>query len=116
MNSELKHIAVLAGGISHERDVSLRSGRRVAESLRQQGITVDLIDPDQLLFKKLSETAYDVVWPVLHGATGEDGTLSDLLELSGNAYVGSGADAARLAWDKPTAKVLLSRQGIQTPE
>src|SRR5690554_6644581 len=114
--SEIRLVAVLAGGISHERDVSLRSGRRVADSLKQQGIEVELIDPDHQLFQRLKAKPFDVIWPVLHGATGEDGTLSDLLDLSEIPYVGSVSTAARLAWDKPTAKVLLGRQGIKTPD
>ncbi|MGB3413385.1 MAG: D-alanine--D-alanine ligase, partial [Microbacteriaceae bacterium] len=116
MNTVIRTVAVLAGGISHERDVSLRSGRRVADSLKQQGIAVELIDPDHNLFEKLSSGAFDVVWPVLHGAAGEDGTLSDLLELMDIPSVGSLSSGARLAWDKPTAKALLSAQGIHTPE
>ena len=116
MNRDIRHVAVLAGGISHERDVSLRSGRRVADALKQQGIEVELIDPNHTLFEQIKSHQFDVIWPVLHGATGEDGTLSDLLELAGVPYVGSSSAAARLAWDKPTAKVLLERQGLHTPK
>jgi D-alanine-D-alanine ligase len=56
-----------------------------------------------------------VVWPALHGASGEDGALRGLLEIIGIPYVGSRSDAARLAWDKPTAKTLVSRVGVHTP-
>lgn len=115
MATNINHVAILAGGISHERDVSLRSGRRLADNLKQHGLQVSLIDPDANFFENLSTGAFDVVWPALHGATGEDGTLSDLLELADVAYVGSPSTAARLAWDKPTAKTLVSREGIHTP-
>jgi len=108
-------VVVLAGGISHERDVSLRSGRRVADSLRQHGISVELRDPDASLLSYLTTTRPDVVWPALHGASGEDGALRGLLDFIGIPFVGSTSGAARLAWDKPTAKVLVSRAGIATP-
>ena len=106
---------VLAGGISHERDVSLRSGRRVADSLLEHGIQVELRDPDATLLSYLRESRPDVVWPALHGASGEDGALRGLLDFMGVPYVGSRADAARLAWDKPTAKTVVSRAGAPTP-
>src|SRR6187402_69406 len=108
-------VLVLAGGISHERDVSLRSGRRVADSLAQHGINVELRDPDASLLSYLAATRPDVVWPALHGASGEDGALRGLLDFIGIPYVGSTSDSARLAWDKPTAKVLVSRAGVSTP-
>jgi D-alanine-D-alanine ligase len=108
-------VVVLAGGISHERDVSLRSGRRVADSLAQHGISVELRDPDASLLSYLTATRPDVVWPALHGASGEDGALRGLLDFIGIPYVGSTSDSARLAWDKPTAKVLVGRTGVPTP-
>jgi D-alanine-D-alanine ligase len=113
--SPRSRVVVLAGGISHERDVSLRSGRRVADSLAEQGITVDLRDPDASTLAYLKSTRPDVVWPALHGASGEDGALRGLLEFLDIPFVGSRADAARLAWDKPTAKVLVARAGVSTP-
>ena len=109
-------VLVLAGGISHERDVSLRSGRRVADALGAHGLQVELRDPDATLLAYLRESRPDVVWPALHGASGEDGALRGLLDFIGVPYVGSRADAARLAWDKPTAKTVVSRAGVKTPE
>lgn len=108
-------VLVLAGGISHERDVSLRSGRRVADSLAEHGITVELRDPDASLLSYLRATRPDVVWPALHGASGEDGALRGLLDFIGIPYVGSRAEASRLAWDKPTAKTIVGRAGVSTP-
>src|ERR1700710_2389411 len=104
-------VVVLAGGISHERDVSLRSGRRVADSLAEQGIEVDLRDPDASTLAYLKETRPDVVWPALHGASGEDGALRGLLEFLDIPFVGSRSAASRMAWDKPTAKVLVAKAG-----
>jgi D-alanine-D-alanine ligase len=116
MNTQKKpRVVVLAGGISHERDVSLRSGRRVTDSLAEHGIEVELIDPDASLLGHLRESRPDVVWPALHGASGEDGALRGLLEFLGIPFVGSRSDAARLAWDKPTAKVVVGRAGVATP-
>lgn len=111
----LTTVVVLAGGISHERDISLRSGRRVADSLAEHGIAVDPRDPDATLIDYLVSTRPDVVWPVLHGASGEDGSLRGLLEFLNIPFVGSGADESRLAWDKPTAKMLVSKAGLSTP-
>ncbi|RFA17225.1 D-alanine--D-alanine ligase [Subtercola boreus] len=108
-------VVVLAGGISHERDVSLRSGRRVADSLLARGHRVTMREPDSSLLAFLESSAPDLVWPALHGASGEDGSLRALLDAQGIAYVGSEAAAAQLAWHKPTAKVLVSRAGFQTP-
>lgn len=108
-------VLVLAGGISHERDVSLRSGRRVADCLTGHGVTVELRDPDASLLAYLRQSRPDVVWPALHGASGEDGALRGLLDFLGIPYVGSRADASRLAWDKPTAKTVATRAGVSTP-
>lgn len=109
-------VVVLAGGISHERDVSLRTGRRVADALSERGHTVVLRDPDATLLPFLAETRPDVVWPALHGASGEDGALRSLLDMLDIPYVGSQAKAARLAWQKPTSKTLVARAGFATPQ
>jgi len=113
--NQLSTVVVLAGGISHERDISLRSGRRVADSLAEHGIGVDSRDPDASLIDYLTTERPDVVWPALHGASGEDGSLRGLLEFLDIPYVGSRADESRLAWDKPTAKLLVERAGLSTP-
>lgn len=115
MAGELRRVVVLSGGISHERDVSLRSGRRVADSLSEHGLTVELRDPDAGLLAWLRADRPDVIWPALHGASGEDGALRGLLEFLGIPFVGSRSDAARLAWDKPAAKIIVSRAGVATP-
>lgn len=106
------HILVLTGGISHERDVSLRSGRRVADALVRAGHQVDLVDADPTFLARLRAVAPDVVFPALHGASGEDGTLYGLLDAMGVRYVGSDALAARLAWNKPLARDRVSKAGI----
>lgn len=113
--SEFLDIVVLAGGISHERDVSMRSGRRVADELTSLGHTVVVIDPQAGLLTELARRQPDVIWPVLHGATGEDGALLSLLETTGIPHVGPRGTAAGLAWSKPTAKELVRRAGYATP-
>jgi D-alanine-D-alanine ligase len=107
-------IVVLAGGISHERDVSLRSGRRVSDALTTLGHRITIVDPDASLLSNLALRRPDVIWPVMHGATGEDGALLALLECTGIPYVGSRGAAAALAWSKPVAKELVSRAGYAT--
>jgi D-alanine-D-alanine ligase len=109
-------VLVLAGGLSHERDVSLRSGRRVAESLRGAGCQVLERDVDAFLLPSLREGVADVVWPLLHGSTGEDGAIRDVLELIEVPYVGSTPAACRTAWDKPVAKSVARAAGLSTPD
>ncbi|HVE73985.1 MAG TPA: D-alanine--D-alanine ligase [Mycobacteriales bacterium] len=107
---------ILAGGLSPERDVSLRSGRRVSDALHERGIDAELRDPDGDLLAMLRATSYAACLPLLHGAAGEDGSLRTVLDLVGVPYVGSGPAACRLAWDKPTAKAVARRTGLSTPE
>jgi D-alanine-D-alanine ligase len=109
-------ILVLAGGISHEREISQKRGRRVADALTEAGATVIIHEPDSELLTNIKKTKPDVIWPVLHGASGEDGALRDILSLTGIPFVGATAASARLAWDKSIAKILVQKTGIQTPE
>lgn len=109
-------VVVLAGGISHERDVSLRSGRRVADALTQAGHRVELRDPDAGLLPYLAERRPDVVFPALHGSSGEDGSLLELLAALGVPTVGSTGASARRAWSKPVASSLVAQAGLAVPE
>ena len=110
-------VLVLAGGLSAERDVSLRSGRRVAEALRaaRPGWEVLERDVDAELLTALADDAPDCVVPLLHGSAGEDGAVRDVLECLGLPYVGSRAASSRLAFDKPVAKTLVRRAGLSAP-
>lgn len=110
------YIVVLAGGLSHERDVSERSGRRVAEALRGRGHDVDVLDTDSHLLAKLRERRPDCVIPMLHGAAGEDGTLREVLEALKLPYVGSAPNACRVAFDKAIAKSIVRSAGIAVPD
>jgi len=102
--------------MSHERDVSLRSGRRVAEALRRAGMEVTVHDVDADLIPALTEMRPDLVWPLLHGASGEDGSVRDVVELLGLRYLGTGPRASRVAWSKPIAKTVVARAGLATPD
>jgi D-alanine-D-alanine ligase len=109
-------VLVLAGGLSHERDVSLRSGRRVAEALRSAGLEVEERDVDATLLPALRADRPACVFPLLHGETGEDGALREVLEVLQLPYVGSTPGACRVAFDKPVAKTVVGRAGLSTPE
>lgn len=108
-------VLIIAGGLTHERDVSVRSGRRVANILTQAGYTVRVADVDHQLTSVIDEFAPDVIWPVVHGSIGEDGSLQTLLEAIGIPFVGSSSVQAMLASNKPTAKSLLGSAGLATP-
>ncbi len=108
-------VLVLAGGLSHEREVSLKSGRRILDALRSVGVDASLRDVDAGLLPALAIDPPDAVIIALHGSTGEDGSLQGILDLYGIPYIGSDASRARLAWDKPTAKSVLRDAGIATP-
>jgi D-alanine-D-alanine ligase len=109
-------ILVLSGGLSHERDISLRSGRRVAESLRESGCAVREADLDTSLLPALADDQPDIVWPLLHGAHGEDGSVRDMLELLKLPYIGTNPRASRMAWHKAIAKTIVRRAGLTTPD
>jgi D-alanine-D-alanine ligase len=109
-------VMILAGGLSHERDVSIRSGRRVLEELKSSGHRATLHDVDGSLIPSLRDLGEGVVWPLLHGASGEDGSLQALLELVGVPFVGTASKEARVAWSKPVAKAVVARAGLHTPD
>jgi D-alanine-D-alanine ligase len=108
-------VAVIAGGLSFEREVSLRSGRRVADALRERGYRVGELDADDQLVEALQAGELDVAFLALHGRFGEDGTVASILDLLGLPYTGSSFDASRLAFDKLAAKAVLRRAGLPVP-
>ena len=109
-------IAIIAGGLSHERDVSIRSGNRVASALRHSGHTVIVLDVDATLVAKLRAFGPDVVWPLVHGGAGEDGGLQNILIALGLPYVGTHSDGCQRASFKPTAKGTVRAGGVLTPD
>ncbi len=112
----LPHIAVLSGGLSLEREISLRSGSRVADALADRGYPVVNLDVDAELVRNLADGVYELAFLALHGAVGEDGTIQSILELLDLPYTGSDVLASALAWDKPIAKGIYRRAGIPTPD
>lgn len=112
-----KLVAVLLGGRSPERDVSLVSGRKVVEALESKGYQVAPIDPrDHDWIRQLDGVKPDVVFNALHGDWGEDGRVQGVLDYLGYAYTHSGVAASALAMDKQRAKAVLREAGIQCPE
>jgi D-alanine-D-alanine ligase len=109
-------VAVLKGGRSLERQVSLRSGARVQDALERLGHEVLPIDVGPDLVTQLSNTRPDVAFVALHGRDGEDGTVQELLEVLGIPYTGSGVSACIRAADKVLAKHAMRDHGIPTPD
>ena len=109
-------MAVLAGGLSHEREVSLHSGRRLAQALRGVGMDVVEWDVDANLVSRLQTSRPDAAIVALHGGEGENGSVQAVLELLGVPFVGTPARACRRAWDKPSAKAEMAAAGIDTPD
>lgn len=116
MTTPPRTVAILAGGLNHERDISLRSGRRIANALTDAGFHVKLLDVDSTLLHRLTAIEPDVIWPLIHGTTGEDGSLQELLDLIGIPVVGAPADGARLSFDKPVAAAVLAPFGVKHPD
>ncbi|AOS66190.1 D-alanine--D-alanine ligase family protein [Actinoalloteichus hymeniacidonis] len=109
-------VAVLSGGLSHERDVSLRSGRRLSAALRSVGVTVDEWDADSTLLSRLGSDRPDAVVVALHGGEGENGAVQSVLEMRNVPFVGTDSRSCRRAWDKPSAKAEVAGAGLTTPD
>ena len=108
-------VAVLAGGIGSEREISLQSGECIAEALKEDGFEVVTADirPDNL--EILDDKSIDVFFPALHGIFGEDGQLQQILDDRSLLYAGSGPTASRLAFDKMASKMIFEDAGVSTP-
>ena len=111
-----KHVAVLMGGWSAEREVSLRSGKACADALARQDYRVTRIDVGRDIAAVLTMVKPDVALNVLHGRPGEDGTLQGLLEILAVPYTHSGVLASALAMQKDVAKDLFRAAGVPVPE
>ena len=111
----VSRVAVLKGGRSLERSVSLRSAARVEDALERLGHEVVGIDASSDLLGRLGEARADVAFVAMHGRDGEDGTVQELLEIAGVPYTGSGVLACTRSWDKVMAKHLMVEAGIPTP-
>lgn len=112
----MKHIAVLKGGWSAEREVSLASGAACAKALRELGYRVTEIDVQPNIAQVLEELKPDVAFNALHGTFGEDGCMQGVLEMLGIPYTHSGVLASALAMDKPMAKTIFEAAGLRCPK
>ncbi len=110
-----KRVAILMGGKSLERDVSIRSGRKVSRALSELGFTVFDLDVDETLMATLKRLHPDLVYIALHGKYGEDGTIQELLEILDIPYTGPGVLASTLGFNKVLSKELFIREDIPTP-
>jgi D-alanine-D-alanine ligase len=109
-------VAVLCGGWSAEREVSLRSGAQVAAALARRGHGVEILDLGPSCWERIRDGGFDCVFIALHGRPGEDGTVQGMLELLGVPYTGSGVLASALCMDKTMANRVLRTAGLAVPE
>jgi D-alanine-D-alanine ligase len=113
---EFGKVAVLMGGASAEREISLLSGRAVHAALLARGIDAHVVDTAENLIPTLEHEAFDRAWIALHGRGGEDGTIQGLLEFMEIPYTGSGVRGSAIGMDKLSSKQLLIGAGLATPE
>lgn len=114
--SEFGRVAVMFGGISAEREVSLDTGKAVLAALRSRGVNALAWDPAEKSMHDLAEAGFDRVWIALHGTGGEDGAVQGALQWLNMPYTGSGVMASALAMDKIRSKRLFKEAGIATPD
>ncbi len=107
-----KRIGILMGGTSSEREVSLRSGEAVYQSLKELGYNAAAIDVGEDIVEVLKKEKIEIAFLALHGGTGENGSMQGLLEVLGISYTGSGIIASALAMDKEASKKIFSHHGI----
>ncbi len=109
-------VAVLMGGYSAEREISLRSGRAVLDALLRRGVRAEAVDVADDVIGRLRDGGYQRAFNILHGRGGEDGVMQGALELLGIPYTGSGVLASALAMDKPLSKDVWRAHGLPTPD
>lgn len=114
--AEFGRVAVLFGGSSTERDISLKSGKAVLAALQQRGVDAHGFDPRDQSLQLLRDRGFDRVWIALHGPGGEDGTLQGALEVLGLPYTGSGVAGSAIGMDKLRSKRLAAAAGVATPD
>ncbi len=110
-----KRVAVLMGGMSSERDISLKTGTAILNALQRRGYDAISLDADRNIAENLKTNGIDIGFIALHGAFGEDGAVQGLLELLGIAYTGSGVLASAISINKVATKKMLAYHGLPTP-
>ena len=108
-------VAVLMGGVSAEREISLKSGRAVLTALQEIGVDAHALDVGEDVIQQLISGGYDRIFNMLHGRVGEDGVIQGALELLGLPYTGSGVLASALGMDKLLSKEVWIANGLPTP-
>ncbi len=114
--AKLRHVVVLKGGTSAERDISLISGSAVFNGLQRLGVNASVIDVDSDIIDQLKAAQPDLVVNMLHGKDGEDGVIQGMLEIMGFAYTGSGVLASAIAMDKVKSKLIWQQLGLSTAD
>ncbi len=109
-------VAILAGGPSCERDVSLVSGAAVRDALTRKGFNTLMVDPVDDFMPRVKAFSPDIVFIALHGTFGEDGTVQRMLEQAGLPYTGSGPEASERSFDKAKAQAIFKKAGLLVPE
>ncbi|HEX9140335.1 MAG TPA: hypothetical protein VF848_11115, partial [Steroidobacteraceae bacterium] len=113
---EFGRVAVLLGGTSSEREISLLSGRAVLAALLRRGVDAHAFDPAERPLEQLRSERFDRAWIALHGPGGEDGTVQGALEFLGVPYTGSGVMGSAIAMDKLRTKRLVNAAGVATAD
>ncbi len=112
---EDKKIGVIAGGVSAEREVSLKSGEAVYRALKARGYNALFIDAGHKVYEQIKDHDIDIAFLVLHGGWGENGAIQGMLEIMGIPYTGSGVLASALSMDKVASKMMFSQSGLRVP-
>lgn len=115
MNDRFGKVAVLMGGSSAEREISLKSGQEVLKALRSRGVDAHAFDPGDRRLEEMRSEKFDCAFIALHGRLGEDGTVQGALQLLDIPYTGSGVLASALAMDKWRTKLVWRAAGVSTP-
>lgn len=118
MLNEIKKVALIYGGKSSEREISIKSGKQVEKALKELGYQIQVFDPiePEKFIKEIKEFEPDKAFIVLHGKGGEDGTIQGVLDFLNIPYTGSGVKASAVAMDKALTKDILKSHGIPVPE
>ena len=111
-----KKILVISGGVSKEREISLETGKQVANELKKNGYKIRICEPNYYLINTVKSFKPNIIFNALHGQFGEDGYIQSILENIGIPYTHSGTDASAKAMDKEISKKIFIKNKILTPK